>query len=55
MREADDDVASTDEDRSGMLQIYPQAQVHLIAGGGHTMAMSEPDKYTAAVMAFLGQ
>jgi len=52
---AEDDVASTDEDRSAMLQIYPQAQVHLIAGGGHTAAMSEPEKYAAAVMAFLGK
>jgi pimeloyl-ACP methyl ester carboxylesterase len=52
---ADDDVACTDEDRRRMLQIYPQAQVHLIAGGGHTAAMSEPEKYATAVMAFLGK
>ena len=55
MREADDDVASTDEDRRGMLQIYPQARVHLITGGGHTAAMSEPEEYAAAVVAFLDQ
>jgi pimeloyl-ACP methyl ester carboxylesterase len=36
-----------------MLDIFPQAQIHVIAGGGHTVAISEPVKYKAAVKGFL--
>jgi pimeloyl-ACP methyl ester carboxylesterase len=43
----------TETGRKGMLDIYPQAQIHVIAGGGHTVAMSEPVKYAAAVKGFL--
>lgn len=38
----------------GMLQIYPQAQIHVIAGAGHTVAMADPLNYAAAVKGFLG-
>lgn len=51
---ADDDAASTAADRSRMQEIYPQAQVHVIPGAGHTAAMSEPEQYAAVVKAFLG-
>ena len=43
----------TERGRRGMLEIYPQAQVHVIAGGGHTVALSEPGKYAVAVKGFL--
>jgi len=43
----------TERGRRGMLEIYPQAQVHVIAGGGHPVALSEPGKYAVAVKGFL--
>ncbi len=43
----------TERGRRGILDIYPQAQIHIIAGGGHTVAISEPVKYAAAVKGFL--
>ena len=45
----------TERGRRGMLDIYPQAQIHVIAGGGHTVAISEPVKYAAVVKGFLGK
>jgi pimeloyl-ACP methyl ester carboxylesterase len=51
---ADDDAASTAMDRSRMQEIYARAQVHLIPGAGHTVAMSEPERYATAVKGFLG-
>jgi len=45
----------TERGRRGMLDIYPQAQIHVIAGGGHTVTISEPVKYAAAVKGFLGK
>jgi pimeloyl-ACP methyl ester carboxylesterase len=44
----------TERGRRGMLEIYPQAQIHVIAGGGHTVVLSEPGKYSVAVKGFLG-
>jgi pimeloyl-ACP methyl ester carboxylesterase len=44
----------TERGRRGMLDIYPQAQIHVIPGGGHTVALSEPEKYAATVEGFLG-
>ena len=49
----ENDHLRTERGRKGMLEIYPQAQIHVIAGGGHTVAMSEPAKYAAAVRGFL--
>jgi len=49
----DNDPASTEKSRRKMLEIYPQAQIHIIAGGGHTVAMSEPREYAVAVKGFL--
>ncbi len=43
----------TKRGRRGMLDIYPQAQIHVITGGGHTVALSEPGKYAAIVKGFL--
>lgn len=51
----ENDHLCTERGRSGMLDIYPQAQIHVIAGGGHTVAMSEPLKYAAAVKRFLAK
>jgi len=51
----ENDHLRTERCRRGMLEIYPQAQIHVIAGGGHTVAMSEPVKYAAAVKGFLGK
>jgi pimeloyl-ACP methyl ester carboxylesterase len=42
----------TERGRRGMLEIFPQAQIHVIAGGGHTVGMSKPEKYAAAVKEF---
>jgi pimeloyl-ACP methyl ester carboxylesterase len=49
----ENDHLRTERGRRGMLDIYPQAQILVIAGGGHTVAMSEPVKYAAAVRRFL--
>jgi pimeloyl-ACP methyl ester carboxylesterase len=43
----------TERGRKGILEVYPQAQIHVIAGGGHTVALEEPDTYAAIVRAFL--
>lgn len=43
----------TERGRRGMLEIYPQAQIHVIAGGGHTVVLSEPGKYAVTVRGFL--
>jgi len=51
----ENDHLRTERCRRGMLEIYPQAQIHVIAGGGHTVAMSEPVKYAAAVKGFLAK
>jgi pimeloyl-ACP methyl ester carboxylesterase len=50
----ENDHLRTERARKGMLDIYPQAQIHVIAGAGHTAAMSEPEKYAVAVKGFLG-
>ena len=50
----ENDHLRTERARKGMLDIYPQAQIHVIAGAGHTAAMSEPEKYSVAVKGFLG-
>jgi pimeloyl-ACP methyl ester carboxylesterase len=49
----EDDHLNTERARKGMLGIYPQAQVHIITGAGHTAALSEPEEYAAAVNGFL--
>jgi len=51
----ENDHLRTERCRRGMLEIYRQAQIHVIAGGGHTVAMSEPVKYAAAVKGFLAK
>ena len=49
----ENDHLRTERGRRGMLDIFPQAQIHVISGGGHTVAISEPVKYKAAVKGFL--
>lgn len=49
----ENDHLRTERGRRGMLDVYPQAQIHVIAGGGHTVALSEPGKYAATVKVFL--
>jgi pimeloyl-ACP methyl ester carboxylesterase len=49
----ENDHLRTERGRRGMLDIYPQAQIHVIGGGGHTVAISEPVKYAATVKDFL--
>jgi pimeloyl-ACP methyl ester carboxylesterase len=51
----ENDHLRTERGRRGMLDIYPQAQIHVIAGGGHTVAISEPVKYEVTVKGFLGK
>jgi pimeloyl-ACP methyl ester carboxylesterase len=45
----------TERGRKGMLAIFPQAQIRVIEGGGHTVAMSEPERYAAVVKEFLNK
>jgi pimeloyl-ACP methyl ester carboxylesterase len=45
----------TERGRRGMLDVYPQAQIHVIAAGGHTVALSQPGEYAAIVEEFLDQ
>lgn len=49
----ENDHLRTERARRGMLDIYPQAQIHVISGGGHTVAMSDPEEYAVAVKGFL--
>ncbi len=49
----ENDHLRTGRGRRGMLDVYPQAQIHIIEGGGHTVALSEPEKYAATVKRFL--
>jgi pimeloyl-ACP methyl ester carboxylesterase len=49
----EDDHLRNERARRGMLAIYPQAQIRVIAGAGHTVALSEPEKYAAIVKEFL--
>jgi pimeloyl-ACP methyl ester carboxylesterase len=43
----------TERARRGMLAIYPQAQIHILAQSGHVAVLSEPEKYAARVRGFL--
>jgi pimeloyl-ACP methyl ester carboxylesterase len=49
----ENDHLRTERGRRGMLEIYPQAQIHVITGGGHTVALAKPDAYAAIVRSFL--
>ncbi len=50
------DDSSTPEDvRAQMQALYPQAQVELIEGGGHGIALSHQEEYFAAIDAFLAE
>lgn len=49
----ENDPVSTERSQRGMLDIYPKAQIHIIAGGGHTPAMSKPGDYAKTVKGFL--
>ncbi|HEY45528.1 MAG TPA: alpha/beta hydrolase [Anaerolineae bacterium] len=51
----ENDHLRTERGRRGMLEIYPQAQIHVILGGGHTVAMSNPAEYAAAVRGFFDE
>jgi pimeloyl-ACP methyl ester carboxylesterase len=51
----EDDHLRTERGRRGMMGIYPQAQIHILAGGGHTVALSEPEKYAATIKEFLNR
>jgi pimeloyl-ACP methyl ester carboxylesterase len=47
------DPASTASDRHGLMQAYRQAELHVVAGAGHTPAMQRPQEYAARVKEFL--
>jgi pimeloyl-ACP methyl ester carboxylesterase len=49
------DHLNTERAQRGMLEIYRQAQIHVIEGAGHTVAMAKPEEYAAAVKGFLGE
>lgn len=49
----ENDPHRNEKSRKGMLEIYPPAQIHIIPGSGHTVAMSKPVKYSQAVKSFL--
>jgi pimeloyl-ACP methyl ester carboxylesterase len=42
----ENDPLRTERSQKGMVDIYPQAQIHVIPGTGHTAAISEPVKYS---------
>ena len=47
------DPVSDAGDRRAMAAFYPRARVQVIPGAGHTVAMTDPAEYAAAVTAFL--
>lgn len=53
--DADNDPGGSEADLRRMQAIYPQAEVCLIPGAGHTAAMAEPVLYETAVSTFLNR
>jgi pimeloyl-ACP methyl ester carboxylesterase len=51
----ENDPHRNEKSQKGILEIYPQAQIHIILESGHTVAMSEPKKYSRAVKSFLNK
>lgn len=48
-----DDRSVSEEDRKRILEIYPQAQFHVFAKGGHDVFLVEQLEYRTAVKEFL--
>ena len=48
----ENDPVSSDADRRGMIDHYPNARMNVIPSAGHTPVMEKPDEYLAAVRAF---
>lgn len=49
----EDDHLNTERGRHGMVSRYPQAKIRVLAGCGHTAALSKPDEYAEVVRRFL--
>ena len=52
---ADDDPATPEPVREAMMQLYPDAQVHMFHGTGHAAATLKQDEYLSAIEAFIAQ
>lgn len=52
---SDNDVFVTGRDRERISEIYPQTKVEIISDAGHVVAISAPEKFSAAVCKFLSQ
>jgi pimeloyl-ACP methyl ester carboxylesterase len=50
---AEDDPASPEKVRAALQTLYPQAQLRLFHGSGHTTAVSDQDEYQAVMDGFL--
>lgn len=49
----EEDHLNTDRGRRGLLSRYPRTQIRVLAGCGHTAALSKPDDYAEVVRRFL--
>lgn len=48
----EEDAISSDQDRRGILEYYPNARQTIIGGAGHTPAMGRPDEFAESVRGF---
>lgn len=51
--EADDDPLIPEEARAALRALYPQAEVHVFVGTGHSAAISQPRQYAEVIRRFL--
>ena len=49
------DPVSTEADRNALKEVFPQAEVRVVEGCGHTPALEKPGIYAALILDFLGR
>jgi pimeloyl-ACP methyl ester carboxylesterase len=48
----ENDPVSSDQDRTEIIEYYPNANLSIISGAGHTVAMDKPDEFARHTRAF---
>lgn len=52
---SEDDHATPGEVREDLIKLYPQAQIHLFQGSGHTTSWNQADEYRRVIDEFVGK
>jgi len=52
---AENDPVSTEADRNALKEVFPQAEVRVVEGCGHTPALEKPGIYAELILDFLGR